>query len=160
MIIKIPAKEILNVFVIFFLSIFVLTSFATSVDIFFINFAYAFSQDIINSENNNPQQLTFNLKDWIDIENSDSYTISTLQTDDGTIDFPDTSIIIAIDGNNNILNNDDTTSSTLLKLDFVGQLDLIGSSQIIFVNFFKYPLNGMTQYNSIRCLLYQLWFTS
>ena len=132
MIIKIPAKKILNVFVIFFLSIFVLTSFATSVDIFFINFASAFSQDIINSENNNPQQITFNLKDWIDIGNSDSYTISTLQTDDGTIDFPDTSIIIAIDGNNNILNNDDTTSSTLLKLDFVGQVDLTGSSQIIF----------------------------
>jgi hypothetical protein len=132
LIIKIPAKEILNVFVIFFLSVFLLTSFATSVDIFFINFASAFSQDIINSENNNPQQITFNLKDWMDIGNSDSYTISTLQTDDGNIDFPDTSIIIAIDGNNNILNNDDTTSSTLLKLDFVGQVDLTGSSQIIF----------------------------
>ena len=60
-----------------------------------------------------------------------THTISTLQTVDGTIDFPDTSIIIAIDGNNNILNNDDTTSSTLLKLDFVGQVDLTGSSQII-----------------------------
>ena len=132
MIIKIPAKEILNVFVIFFLSIFVLTSFSTSGDILFINFASAFSQDIINSEHNNPQQITFNLKDWVDIGNSDSHTISTLQTVDGTIDFPDTSIIIAIDGNNNILNNDDTTSSTLLKLDFVGQVDLTGSSQIIF----------------------------
>jgi hypothetical protein len=132
LIIKIPAKEILNVFVILFLSIFVLTSFATSVDIFFINFASAFSQDIINSKSNNPQQIIFNLKDWIDIGNSDSDTISTLQTDEGTIDFPDTSIIIAIDGNNNILNNDDTTSSTLLKLDFVGQVDLTGSSQIIF----------------------------
>lgn len=128
------------VFVIFFLTIFVLTSFATSVDISFINFASAFSQNIINSGNNNSQQITFNLKDWIDIRKTDSDTISKLQTDDGTINFPDTSIIIAIDRNNNILNNGDTTSSTLLKLDFVGQVDLIGSSQIIFVDFFKYPL--------------------
>ncbi len=132
MIIKIPTKEILNVFVIFFLSIYVLTFYATSVDISFINFASAFSQNIINSGNNNSQQITFSLKDWIDIRNTDSDTISTLQTDDGTIDFPDTSIIIALDGNNNILNNDDTTSSTLLKLDFVGQVDLTGSSQILF----------------------------
>ncbi len=132
MIIKIPTKEILNIFVIFFLSIYVLTFYATSVDISFINFASAFSQNIINSGNNNSQQITFSLKDWIDIRNTDSDTISTLQTDDGTIDFPDTSIIIALDGNNNILNNDDTTSSTLLKLDFVGQVDLTGSSQILF----------------------------
>jgi hypothetical protein len=148
------------VFIIFFLTIFVLTYFATSVDISFINSPSAFSHNSINFGNNNSQQITFNLKDLINIRKTNSDTISTLQTDDGTIHFPDTLIIIAIDGNNNILNNGDTTSSTLLKLDFVGQIDLIGSSQIIFVNFFKYQIKGLTQYNSIRCLLYQLWFTS
>ena len=110
------------VFVIFFLTIFVLIYFATSVDISFINSPSAFSHNIINSGNNNSQQIIFNLKDWIDIRKTNSDTISTLQTDDGTIDFPDTSIIIARNGNNNILNNGNTTSSTLLKLDFVGKL--------------------------------------
>jgi hypothetical protein len=132
LIITIPTKEILNVFVTFFLSIFVLTSFAASADISFINFASAFNQDLVNSGNSNTKQITFNLKDWIDIGNPDSDIISTLQTDDGTINFPDTSIIITIDGNNNILNDGDITSSTLLKIDFVGQIDLTGSSQIIF----------------------------
>jgi hypothetical protein len=94
------------------------------------------------------------------ISEKQTHTISTLQTDDITIDFPDTPIIIAIDRNNNILNNGDTTSSTLLKLEFVGHVDLIGSSQIIFVDFFKYPLKAITQYNSLRCVLYQLQFIS
>lgn len=132
MIVKIPTKQISNIFVIFFLSILVLTLFVTSIDISFINFASAFTEDNINSGNNNSQQLTFDLKDWINIGNHDSDTISTLQTDNRNIDFPDTSIIIAIDGNNNILNNGDTTTSTLLKIDFVGQIDLTGSSQIVF----------------------------
>ena len=148
------------VFVIFFLTIFVLTYFATSVDTSFINSASAFSHNIINSGNNNSHQIIFILKDWIDIRKTDSHNFYTLQTDDRTIDFPDTSIIIAIDRNNNILNNGDTTSSTLLKLDFVGHVGLIGSSQIIFVDFFKYPLKAMTQYTSLRRLLYQLRFTS
>ena len=146
------------VFVIFFLTIFVLTYFATSVDTSFINSASAFSHNIINSGNNNSQQIIFILKDWIDIRKTDSHNFYTLH--DRTIDFPDTSIIIAIDRNNNILNNGDTTSSTLLKLDFVGHVDLIGSSQIIFVDFFKYPLKAMMQYNSLRRLLYQIRFTS
>jgi hypothetical protein len=132
LIITIPTKEILNVFVTFFLSIFVLTSFAASADISFLNFASAFNQDLVNSGNSNTKQITFNLKDWIDIGNPGTDIISTLQTDDGTINFPDTSIIITIDGNNNILNYGDITSSTLLKIDFVGQIDLTGSSQIIF----------------------------
>src|SRR5918993_1549296 len=106
------------VFVIFFLTIFVLTYFATSFDISFINSASAFSHNIINRGNNNSQQIIFILKDRIDIRKTDSHNFYTLQTDDRTIDFPDTSIIIAIDRNNNILNNGDTTSSTLLKLDF------------------------------------------
>ena len=132
LIVKILTKHISNIFVIFFLSISVLTLFVTFIDISFIKFASAFTEDIINSGNNNSQQLAFNLKDWINIENHDSDTISTLQTDNRNIDFPDTSIIIAIDGNNNILNNGDTTSSTLLKIDFVGQVDLTGSSLIVF----------------------------
>jgi len=105
-------------------------SFDTSI----IKFASAFTQENINNENANSnfQQIPFNLKQWVYIGNSDSEVISTLQADDNTIDFPDTSLIMAIDGNNNILNNGDTTSSTLLKLDFVGQIDLTGSSQIIF----------------------------
>ncbi|HJU59618.1 MAG TPA: hypothetical protein VJ583_07695, partial [Nitrososphaeraceae archaeon] len=132
MIVKIPTEQISNICVIFFLSILVFTLFVTSIDISFINFASAFTSDIINSGNNNSQQLVFNLKDWVNIGNHGSDTISTLQTDDRNIDFPDTSIIIAIDENNNILNNGDTTSSTLLKIDFVGQVDLTGSSQIVF----------------------------
>jgi hypothetical protein len=132
LIVKIPTKQISNIFVIFFLSILVLTLFVTSIDISFINFASAFTNDIINSGNNNSQQLVFNLKDWVNIGNPGSDTISTLQMDDRNIDVPDTSIIITIDGNNNILNNGDTTSSTLLKIDFVGQVDLTGSSQIVF----------------------------
>jgi hypothetical protein len=132
LIVKIPTKQISNIFVIFFLSILVLTLFVNSIDISFINFASAFTEGNINSGNNNSQQLTFNLKDWINIGNHDSDTISTLQMDNRNIDFPDTSIIIAIDGNNNILNNGDTTSSTLLKIDFVGQVDLTGSSLIVF----------------------------
>ena len=109
-------------------------------DISIINFAAAFTQGIIESENTNTnidididiQQIPFNLKQWVNIESSDSDTVSALQADDETIDFPDTSLMMAIDGNNNILNNGDTTSSTLLKLDFVGQIDLTGNSQIIF----------------------------
>jgi hypothetical protein len=132
LIVKISIKQVSSIFVIFFLSILVLTLFVTSIDISFINFASAFTDDIINSINNNSQQLAFSLKDWVNIGNHDSDTISRLQTDDRNIDFPDTSIIIAIDGNNNILNDDDTTSSTLLKIDFVGQVDLTGSSQIVF----------------------------
>jgi hypothetical protein len=96
------------------------------------NFASAFTQDIISSGNSNFQEIPFNLKQWINSGNPDSEIISTLQVNNETIDFPDTSLIMAIDGNNNILNNGDTTSSTLLKLDFVGQIDLTGSSQIVF----------------------------
>ena len=132
MIVKTPTKQISDFFIIFFFSILVLTLFATSIDISFINFASAFTEDIINSGNNNSQKLVFNLKDWIDIGNYDSDLISRLQTDDKNFDFPNTSIIMAIDGNNNIINNGDTTSSTLLKIDFVGQVDLTGSSQIVF----------------------------
>ncbi|HEX2408807.1 MAG TPA: hypothetical protein VHJ38_16515, partial [Nitrososphaeraceae archaeon] len=104
----------------------------TSIDKSFINFASAFTHDMINSGNNNAQQLAFNLKDLISSGNSDTDPISVLQTNKRDTDFPDTSIILVIDGNNNILNNGDTTTSTLLKIDFVGQIDLTGSSQIVF----------------------------
>jgi hypothetical protein len=123
---------IVNNFVIFFISVFVIIFLSIPFDISISNFASAFTQDIIISGNSNFQEIPFNLKQWINSGNPDSDIISTLQVDNETIDFPDTSLIMAIDGNNNILNNGDTTSSALLKLDFVGQIDLTGSSQIVF----------------------------
>lgn len=123
---------IVNNFVIFFLSVFVIIFLTMPFDISISNFASAFTQDIIISGNSKFQEIPFNLKQWINSGNPDSDIISTLQVDNETIDFPDTSLIMAIDGNNNILNNGDTTSSALLKLDFVGQIDLTGSSQIVF----------------------------
>jgi hypothetical protein len=131
LIVKISTAKNSTIFVIFFISSLFLILNVTSIDKSFINFASAFTQDIINSENNNAQQLAFNLKDSINSGNSDSDPISLLQTN-RDIDFPDTLIILVIDGNNNILNNGDTTTSTLLKIDFVGQIDLTGSSQIVF----------------------------
>jgi hypothetical protein len=124
--------HIVNNFVIFFLSVFVIIFLTMPFGIPINNFASAFTQDIISSGNSNFQEIPFNLKQWINSGTPDSEIISTLQVNNETIDFPDTSLIMAIDGNNNILNNGDTTSSTLLKLDFVGQIDLTGSSQIVF----------------------------
>ena len=132
MIVKISTAKNSIIFIIFFISSLVLILTVTSIDKSFINFASAFTHDIINSGNNNAQQLAFNLKDSINSGNSDSDPISVLQTNKRDTDFPDTSIILVIDGNNNILNNGDTTTSTLLKIDFVGQIDLTGSSQIVF----------------------------
>jgi hypothetical protein len=132
LIVKISTAKNSIIFIIFFISSLVLILTVTSIDKSFINFASAFTHDIINRGNNNAQQLAFNLKDSINSGNSDSDPISVLQTNKRDTDFPDTSIILVIDGNNNILNNGDTTTSTLLKIDFVGQIDLTGSSQIVF----------------------------
>ena len=132
MIVKISTAKNSIIFIIFFISSLVLILTVTSIDKSFINFASAYTHDIINSGNNNAQQLAFNLKDSINSGNSDSDPISVLQTNKRDTDFPDTSVILVIDGNNNILNNGDTTTSTLLKIDFVGQIDLTGSSQIVF----------------------------
>jgi hypothetical protein len=132
LIVKISTGKNSIIFIIFFISSLFLILTVTSIDKSFINFASAFTHDMINSGNNNAQQLAFNLKDLISSGNSDTDPISVLQTNKRDTDFPDTSIILVIDGNNNILNNGDTTTSTLLKIDFVGQIDLTGSSQIVF----------------------------
>ncbi|MGE3859887.1 MAG: hypothetical protein AB7F53_07845 [Nitrososphaeraceae archaeon] len=132
MIIECQNKNITTKVIILSLSFCILTSFSFLINVSFIPYALAFGQDLPNSRNNDSQQIVFNLKDWVNIENYNSDEISTLQTSKDSFDFPDTSIIIAIDGNNNILNNGDTTPSGLLKVDFVGQIDLTGSSQIIF----------------------------
>ncbi len=132
MIIECQNKNIATKVIILSLSFCILTSFSFLISVSFIPYALAFGQDLPNSRNNDSQQIVFNLKDWVSIENYNYDEISILQTSNDSFDFPDTSIIIAMDGNNNILNNGDTTPSGLLKVDFVGQIDLTGSSQIIF----------------------------
>ncbi|HET8794352.1 MAG TPA: hypothetical protein VFM31_11190 [Nitrososphaeraceae archaeon] len=102
------------------------------INLSFIPYASALGQDLANSINKDSQQIVFSLKEWVNIENYNNDNISTLQTIKDFSSFPDTSIIMAIDGNNNMLNDGDDTSSSLLKVDFVGQINLTGSSQIIF----------------------------
>jgi hypothetical protein len=114
------------------LSIWIVVSFQFLINLSFIPYASALGQDLANSINKDSQQIVFSLKEWVNIENYNNDNISTLQTIKDFSSFPDTSIIMAIDGNNNMLNDGDDTSSSLLKVDFVGQINLTGSSQIIF----------------------------
>ena len=114
------------------LSLWIVVSFQFLINFSFIPYASALGQDLADSINKDSQQIVFSLKEWVNIENSNKDKISTLQTSKDASSFPDTSIIMAIDGNNNMLNDGDNTSSGLLKVDFVGQINLTGSSQIIF----------------------------
>ena len=132
MIIECANKNIANIVFILSLSLCIIISFSFLINLSVIPYASALGQDLTNSRHNDSQQIVFSFKDWINIENYNNDKISTLQTSKSSFNFPDTSIIMAIDGNNKILNNGDNTSSGLLKVDFVGQIDLTGNSQIIF----------------------------